>query len=332
MAGMQDIAAVRDLLEPKEELVSAPVENVPEELLIDAEEEAEAPTLTVSDEEGNVEVVDEAEGDVPESYTVSSFAEATGLEQSDIYDVLVPLDGEQEPVPLGTLKNEYQNSVREKQALEAQLAEAQQKAESVQGVVGAGQQVSDEVIEAMAQHQALVSRYESIDWAKAEQEDPGQAALLKQKYNEAFGQAGQQVQAAKQKQVEMQQQGLQMAHQRMMELFPEWKDPAVMNADHETIRQSMRANGYDEATINGVSDPNALRVFLKLARLEQAQEQASEAVQKVRKAPKVLKGHGKFAKKGVDMKKLTSAVANAPRGGRKKAEFAAVKELLNNRV
>ena len=37
MAGMQDIAAVRDLLEPKEELVSAPVENVPEELLIDAE-------------------------------------------------------------------------------------------------------------------------------------------------------------------------------------------------------------------------------------------------------------------------------------------------------
>ena len=330
MAGMQDIAAVRDLLEPKEELVSAPVENVPEELLIDAEEEAEAPTLTVSDEEGSVEVVDEAEGDVPESYTVSSFAEATGLEQSDIYDVLVPLDGEQEPVPLGTLKNEYQNSVREKQALEAQLAEAQQKAESVQGVVGAGRQVSDEVIEAMAQHQALVSRYESIDWARAEQEDPGQAALLKQKYGEAFGQAGQQVQAAKQRQVEMQQQGLQMAHQRMMELFPEWKDPAVMNADHETIRQSMRANGYDEATINGVSDPNALRVFLKLARLEQAQEQASEAVQKVRKAPKVLKGHGKFAKKskGVDVKKLREGVRKARPGDRRQAELSAVKALM----
>ena len=341
MRNQNQVEQVREILSLKKNteqadepaLESAPVTaDVPEELLVDMpDEEVEVEASEqVEDDTAEAQAEDDAgepEG-APESYSVSSLAEAIGWEPGELYEVEVPLDNGQ-TVKLGELKNEHQNTLREYEQTKAKLAEVEG---SVGGLAGAGQQVSEEVMHAMSAREALIMQYQQVDWAQQEQADPGNAALLKQKYQSAYAQAEQAVQAAQQKEQHLRQEGLQVAYNKMLEMVPEWKDESVRSADHEQIRGLMREYGYDDGTIGAVSDPRALKLFRDYSRLRAEKQAAEGSIQKVRKAPRVLKGH-KAAKPVVkaDAKAMRRKIDQLPAGQQRGAELEAVKKLFASR-
>ncbi|MCH9839301.1 hypothetical protein K0U83_26805 [bacterium] len=325
-----EIDQVRELFQaqqPGPEAKAVPEEvEVPEELLIDTDEETEAVEAADQEapeetEEGTEAVTEEA--DTAESYTVSSLAEAIGWEAKDLYTAVeVPMDNG-ETVPLGELKNEYQNTIRERDTLKTQLEQAQ-------GQAGQAQQVSQEMIQAMAQREAIINQYQQVNWEQLEQEDAGKAALHKQKFQTAFNQAEDAINGARQVEQQARQQMLAAAADEMLKMIPEWQDATTRDAEQAKIRDAMHTSGYGDDIINSISDPRALTVWRELVLLREEKAAAQGAVKKVRKAPKVLKGAARVstAPPKPDARKLREKVRNARPGDRRKVEFDAVKQLM----
>jgi len=309
----------------------------PEEGTDDAVDKVEAEAVVEDVEDQVSEVVAETEEaneeatQEPESYSVSSLAEAIGWEAADLYDVEVGMGAEQEPIKLGVLKDEYQGVIRERDSMKTQMNEMQAQLQSAQSGVQAGQQASQEIMQAQAQKEAIVLQYQQVNWEELEKTNPGEAALHRQKFQTAFNQAEGAIQQAHQNEEQMRQQGMQSAVQKMHEMFPQWSDTTVMNADHETIRGAFREYGYDDQMINHIADPRALAMALDNAKMKAEKVAATASIQKVRAAPKVLKGAARIQPKvGVDIKKLKTSVKNASPRDRKDATFEAQKALYLN--
>ena len=329
---------IRDILDSRNDVPEELLIDVPDETEVVAENEAEAPEVeegaSVDDDSVQASDSDDANdaGEV-EPYSVASFAEATGLDVSDIYDIEVPTGVNDESVPLGKLKHEMQDAIRERDSMQAQIADMEGKLQNAQSGMQAGQQVSNEVMQAQAQKEAIVLQYQQVNWEELEKSNPGEAALHRQKFQTAFNQAEGAIQQAHDQQEQMRQQGLQSAFKQMHEMIPEWNDQAVMDADHAKIRTAMQGAGYPDEMINHVSDPRALTIWRELVMLREEKAAATGAIQKVRKAPKVLKGAARIpTKKSVDFSALKKGVQNAKPGDRRKAEFDAVKQLLSGNV
>ena len=276
-----------------------------------------------------------SEGDEPaeEKYSVASLAEAIGWEASDLYDVDVSIGTDGETVKLGKLKHQYQDAVHEREVLSTKVADMESELSAARSGVQAGQQMDQEVMHAVGQVEALKSRYQSVDWEAVEKEDPGGAALLRQKYQEAFQQADGGVRQAQYNVQARQQQGLQQAAVEMLEMIPEWKDDSVKAAEQGEIRTAMLNEGFPEEVIAQIREPKSLvhwRKYVSLLKYKEDHEAANnEAVTKVRKAPKVLKSGARIKKETKpDFDKLKESVRNASPGNRRKAEDAAIGKLL----
>ena len=278
----------------------------------------------VEDGQGGEELdvdVSWSDGETPTN--VSSLAEAIGWTPEDLYDIDVGMGDGKDPIKLGALKDHYETSVKAEATAKADVERLQGELTAATGQ-GGPQQINQEVMNAKAQVLSIQQQYNGYDWAKAELEDPGEAALLKQKFNEAFNQANGAVQYQQQLQFQNKQNQLQQGLVKLKEIIPAWTDNVVMQADQVKVKALMAEAGYPVQFIEGVDDPIAIGLMHELVQLRAEKTAATETVQRVRKAPKVIKGGKK--KPNDHVKRLSD---KAKQTGEKGDQIAAVRALLS---
>lgn len=124
----------------------------------------------------------------------------------------------------------------------------------------------------MQQKMSLDNDYNSIDWNRLDQENPGLGALTRQRFQQAYGQLqgqyGQisgvitQHQANAQKAAQRQQAEAQATLKR---LIPAWQDSEVANREKSLLTGFASKNyGFERADIEGLEDPRAIKVLRDL--------------------------------------------------------------------
>ena len=324
----ENVAAVSALFEKAN--VDAPAVETPEPEAPPVEEpEVEAPVQAAEEAEepgGEAEV----EGDA-EIHTIAQLAEAIEVDAAYLYDIEVGMGEGHEPVKLGQLKDEYQAVLREREELKGKAEEAQKYAEQAYNFQSGLQGASQEMLAALSEADAIQKQYAAEDWEKLEQSDAGRAALLRQKYSEAYQTATGKVQEAQQKEQQGKQQQLQLAAGRMLEIIPEWKDKGARKVDQDKIRTMLHGEGMTDTYINSIADPVAMKLLRELMQLRAEKGAATEAIQKGRKKPKPLRGRGRTPPPDQNKlaKELTEKARNTTlKSGRRQAEVEAAKAIL----
>jgi len=205
--------------------------------------EPEAVDETVTDNSDITPDVDVSDGDVDNSDNaveasdgddIKTFAElATAIDVTPeyLYGMEIGMGDNEDAIPLGKLKDIYQDTLRNQTKLQEQLeAQTEQLAQAQKGMLG-NQSINNEMQMAQAEMLQLNNQYSSIDWAQYEQDEPGAAALAYRKFQEATNAAQQRYGQAQQQMQQQNQAGLQDAAAHLSELIPAWKDETVRAAD-----------------------------------------------------------------------------------------------------
>lgn len=284
--------SAQDAPEPPKQAQTAEVEQ--NEPVVSAEQE----TLGV-EPEGDGE-----EQDAGPQITTSDLAKMLGVEESVLdldEDGTVKLktrvDGKEGAAKLAEMLKSYQLeghvnkksmelSEREKalqaraQAAEQQFAQRLQYAEGLTNVAA----------------QELMREFQSIDWNALEQHDAGQAALLRQKFQERQAQLRGVLHNIEQNKSHMQQQF--MAHsqeqlmqeaQRLPSLIPEWKDEQTANKERAEIRDWAIKAGFQPQEVDTITRADLVAVLRKAMLHDKLQQSKPEIEKKVRLAPKLVK-------------------------------------------
>ena len=334
MAHKNDVAKVQELFKQAaaaEEVIvdDTIVEDtiVEDEVIVDTINEDEEIIDEDDDDEEIIDGVTPQPDDEP--YTISSLADAIEIDASELYDVLIPLDGDNPPISIGEIKNKVQDLARDNLALETKVSEQQTLIDQGGQQSQQASQISQFELQARIEIQTIENEFKAMNWEEEEAYDAGSAALKRQKLEERYRAAQGMAQQAQQAQQMEHQKYLQGAHTRMMELIPTWKDPEIAKTDKIAMNDLMLGAGYTQQIIDHLDDPIAMSLLRELSILRAEKANASKVLETAkRKVPKVLKGTGQFAAK----KKNVSAelVKKAKQTGKRQDEFAAVKALFKN--
>ena len=142
----------------------------------------------------------------------------------------------------------------------------------------------------------LMAEFQAVPWQQLEAENPGHAALLRQKFQERQAQLRgvyeniqrDKVQGTQKAESEMQQQ-LQREAERLPELIPEWKDAQVAQKERAEIRDWAIKAGYEPSEIDSISKAHHVAVLRKAMLADKLQKSRPEIENKVRQAPKLVK-------------------------------------------
>ena len=349
--GMQEqVSAISDLLtgsmpekpeETQEAIPAEPVEEV-------TEQESLGESLGASEDEAGSEVTDEQdEGEEPdgesaqveEIRTLTEFATAAGWDASDLYALSMRLDNGEE-IPLGQLKDKLQTYARQETELAAQreqLAAEQQKLQEIAQQQFAGQQqLSQGVLNAQAEMQAVQAEYNGINWDELAQSDPGRAALLQQQIAARYAGAKQRYGEAMQAQNQQTQQYVRNAlvqnDQQFLEAVPEWKDPKVVEREGPQIAAYMQQY-FKPQELERIYDWRARVIGRKAWLWDQHQAKVAEATGKVRKAPKpVLRpgGGAPVTTTKAQERELNAKMQRAKTTGHRNDQVEAIDALLTS--
>lgn len=287
-------------------------------------EDADEEELEEGDEEGG------DEGDDERPMTLKQLAEAIEVDVDYLYEIEIGMGDNQDPIPVGKLKDVYQEAIRNNTQLQEKLTS--QAAEYEQKNLGAQQnrQVSEQGQAAEYEIRDVEQKFREIDWDRFEAESPGQAALARQKFMERHQTARQTLQHVSQQEKANDDEYMQQMGVKLNELIPTWSDPAVRSKEQGQIRELLSGMGFTQEMINGVRDPLAISVVHRLVKAEAKLAGGAAEVKRVRSAPKVLRhNNGRFKQKEdqtiIDTKKAVSANRN------RHTELAAAKAIFNKR-
>ena len=304
---------------PVEEVVEdEPVEDIGAEAVIT---EGEEPEETVEEEGGS-----DDEGPM----TLKQLAEAIEVDVDYLYDIEIGMGDNQDPIPVGKLKDEYQAAIRTNTQLQEQLTSQAAEFEEKSSGMQVQQQASEQVQMANYELQDVQKEFNAIDWQRFETESPGEAALARQKFMERHQRAQQTMQQLAQQEEMQEGQHMQAMGEKLVELIPTWSDPAVRTEEQGQIRELLMGMGYTDAMLRNTRDPLAISVVHRLIKAEAQLAGGAAEVKRVRNAPKVLRqANGRFKQKGdqqvVETKKAVSANRN------RHTELAAAKAIFNKR-
>lgn len=313
--------------------------NLEDETLETGEESEEGSELEQEEEtqEGDEAAAAGDEGEV-NIENLSELAEAIGVENEWLYNLKIPMPDGQEPITLGQVKDrihsgeveaEREQFLTERQQFEAERAQAQ---EQLQNQFQQANAVSQELVQAQAQAEAIVIQFQQTDWETLEAADPGQAALQQQKLQTAYQAAQQKVEMAKGQQAQalntMAQERRAKEENELLASISEWSDAEVRKTESAKVAEVMAKYGYQPHEIANVMDHRAIKAMRDLMMLQEAVKQSSDKVEEVKNIPKPLKPGGR--KPAVSkLKKLEQKLDRAKTGSRNE-KAAAVSELLQS--
>ena len=216
-----------------------------------------------------------------------------GTTAEDLYSGLrVPFADGSKPT-VGELKDFYQRKLdvesemaTQKQVMadeRAKLDEAKQQIALSSQTVG---QVPQAVIDAQAELKHLVDEAGKIDWPKYEAEDPGEAALTRQKLDTAYRMATQKLEQAQaahdREQTKAYQDFLQKNVQELLVRVPEWKDESRLNTEKTEMSKYLQPYGYSSDDLNSIVDPRQLHLMRDYMLLRRYVDKSKQNASKVK--------------------------------------------------
>lgn len=290
-------------------------------------------------ETGSVEPQETEEGgDEAQIESVTDLLKAMEADPEWFYGLKFSYGDGREPITVGelkdsvaTLETEKAQLAEQKQAIEAAKAQVQQAFSQAAPNPQASAELMSAQAELMAVSQWINALPADEGFKKLEAENPGEAALVRQKAQDALGQAQGKYQMAQQQEQAITAQRYQAAMaagmQRLPELIPEWRDPKAMEAEKPTLFEAGEAAGYTRQEVEGVMDPRALVLLRKAAKYDALMKQAGDIKGKVMKTPKMIRPGVAGAGKTVDKRKLQELKKRARRpGARESDKFSAIRE------
>lgn len=300
--------------------IKSELETVPEE---ETTQEA-----VLSDEEVPEESVEDTGDSEEDELYITDLAAELGVDVAELYNLkMKTADGA--VISLGEFKDLKQGTSDEASA--KALAEEKQKIEQYkQQVIEQARQereqilqqakgiaaVPEKVQELRSELISLTQRYQSVNWEEVEKQDPGQAALLKQKFSEMYTQTqGELTKAegeAQQQQQQSQQQMLYAANAEFEKRVPEWRDETTRNRESELIKSVVHDYGFTDQEIGQTVDPRLRHLLRDYAVMKDKLDSADANAKKVvKRGNSVLREAARAAKlkKGNpnELDKLTAA-------------------------
>lgn len=227
-------------------------------------------------------------------------ADASMLDVDDDGAIMVKtkIDGVEGKAKFSDLIKSYQlqghvdKQVREvaesRKALQEAQAQAQQQWQVQQAVIGQIAEVK--AIEAEYQ------QYKGINLDALIDQDPVQALkvqrhmqALQERHAQASGQVQQAVQHLNQTKQQQSSASLEQERQALMRAIPEWGDDGKADADRKAIKADLKARGYTDQDIEGLSDHKAVLLARDAMLYRAMKEKATTAINQVRAAPKLIK-------------------------------------------
>lgn len=291
-------ASVLDRLEQKLSAPTAPANQQEARQPQQAEEQpAQADTPEVDPDE-------DGQQDNGPQLTTSDLAKVLGIDET-LLDVdsdgtvklKTKIDGAEGAAKLADLLKSYQleGHVNKKSMEVAEREKAlQTQAQQAESLAQARLQHVEQLATVAAKE--LYKEFNSIDWNALEQADPGQAALMRQKFQDRQAQLQNvfnEVEQSKAKQAQQSQaqfrQVLEQEAAKLPTMIPEWKDEAVATKERTELREWAIKAGVPADEVNNVAFAHHVAILRKAMLYDKLQSSKPALENKVRTAPKLVK-------------------------------------------
>ena len=257
-----------------------------------------------TDEPEKVDAEDKGD-ETPNEYQLADVAKLLGADERslDVDEdgavlIKTKIDGQEGKVKFADLIKSYQLQGHvDKQVREA--AEVRKQAQEYAQAVQQQTQVQQAVVEKIAEAKVIESQlaqYQGINWAALEDSDPVQAMRLQRQFGELKQAYQAKVQDINQTQSHIQQQqsqqtaaSLESERQALMNACPEWGSEAVATKEKQQIAADLKARGYSDRDIQGLSDHKAVLLARDAMLYRQGKAASNVAEKQIRAAPKIIK-------------------------------------------
>ena len=249
---------------------------------------------------------------------------ALDLDEDGTVKLKTKVDGQEGAAKLADLLKSYQleGHVNKRSMEVAEKEKAiQARQQEVEQQVAQRLQYAENLVNVAAQD--LLKEFQSINWPALEQQDPGQAALLKQKFQERQAQLRGVIHNVEQNKQHMQaqmeaqrMQVLQKEAERLPEVIPEWKDSATAQKERVAIRDWAVKSGFQPQEIDNFTLAHHVAVMRKAMLYDQLQQSKPAIENKVRTAPKLVKpGQAPENTQGQNLRNLKQSIRQS--GGKR---------------
>lgn len=257
-----------------------------------------------TDEPEKVDAEDKGD-ETPNEYQLADVAKLLGADESslDVDEdgavlIKTKVDGQEGKVKFADLIKSYQLQGHvDKQVREA--AEVRKQAQEYAQAVQQQTQVQQAVVGKIAEAKVIESQlaqYQGINWSALEDSDPVQAMRLQRQFGELKQAYQAKVQDINQTQSQIQQQqsqqtaaSLESERQALMNACPEWGSEAVATKEKQQIAADLKARGYTDRDIQGLSDHKAVLLARDAMLYRQGKAASNVAEKQIRAAPKIIK-------------------------------------------
>lgn len=255
--------------------------------------------------------------------TLNHLAETLDIDIADMYALGFNIDGADEPVTLGTLKDHWQQTRDiDKARQELDREREQIKADREQGP----ELPPQEVVQAQAVLMAIQTEWQELEASGLKTTDAGQYSAkmldIQNRYNQAQQYAGQVGQVMEQKRVER----MTAAQRQLHERVPELADDSKREAISGRVERYIQKFGFKPEDLAKVEDARLMHLVIEASAL--AEQKGSLRKKRIDTAPKVLKpGQVRESQAGKDasLKRLTE---KARQSGQTRDKMRAVSALL----
>lgn len=291
-------ASVLDRLEQK---LSAPTAPANQE---ENRQPQEAPEVPQPADKPPVDPDEDGQDGSEPQLTTSDLAKVLGIDetlldvdQDGTVTLKTKIDGAEGAAKLSDLLKSYQLEGHvNKKSME--VAEREKALQAHAQQVESQAQARLQQVEALATVAAkeLYKDFNSIDWNALEQADPGQAALMRQKFQDRHAQLQNVFNEVEQNKVKQTQQSqfkfqetLKQEAEKLPTMIPEWKDQATADKERTEMRDYALKAGIPPDEVNNIAYAHHV-VLLRKAMLYDKLQSSKPAIEnKVRIAPKLVK-------------------------------------------
>lgn len=237
----------------------------------------------------------------PAEETPSEAVEASEAETAveEPQTVTVQINGKSVEVPLTELTASYQKD----KAASEKFEQAAALRKTADADISKAQQeraaYADNLQRIGLQLEAVLQNQSSIDWGALLKSDPVEYLEQQRLANDRQAQLNQVNQQrhsiALQQQAEQQQAHqnyLETQQQELLAKLPAWKDQAKAAAERDALKTYLKAEGYDQRAIDGISDHKAVVLARKAMLYDQMISKATAATKKVATLPQKVERPG----------------------------------------
>lgn len=161
------------------------------------------------------------------------------------------------------------------------------------------------LVKMAAQLEGAIQQQDKIDWDQLLKDNP--VAFLEQKHlydqRQALYQQNLREQEDVSRKIQAEQTENLKSHlatqqQELLAKLPEWKDEGKAKAEREALKRYLIKQGYDDASINGITDHRAVILGRKAMLYDQMMDKAKAAAKKVQNLPTKIERPGVTTESG----------------------------------